>query len=116
MRDPDPEKLFLSAGRHRERQVNGLVDHALILADLDHERVAEAFQSLTCAWMAGATLLGLTLNALLHWTWADPVAALLIREPFISFHSFVIGYCNNGHKLKLTTESIDDVVKDIQCQ
>jgi divalent metal cation (Fe/Co/Zn/Cd) transporter len=39
---------------------------------------AEAFQSLTCAWMAGATLLGLTLNALFHWTWADPAAALLI--------------------------------------
>jgi divalent metal cation (Fe/Co/Zn/Cd) transporter len=38
---------------------------------------AEAFQSLTCAWMAGATLLGLALNALFHWTWADPLAAML---------------------------------------
>jgi divalent metal cation (Fe/Co/Zn/Cd) transporter len=39
---------------------------------------AEAFQSFTCAWMAAATLFGLGLNALFHWTWADPVAALLI--------------------------------------
>ena len=38
---------------------------------------AEAFQSLTCAWMAGATLLGLGLNALFHWAWADPLAGIL---------------------------------------
>lgn len=38
---------------------------------------AEAFQSLICAWMAGATLVGLALNALFHWAWADPLAALL---------------------------------------
>ena len=39
---------------------------------------ADAFQSLTCAWLAGTTFLGLALNSLFHWTWADPVAALLL--------------------------------------
>lgn len=38
---------------------------------------AEAFQSLTCAWLAASTLLGLALNLVFHWSWADPVAALL---------------------------------------
>ncbi len=44
---------------------------------------AEAFQSLTCAWVAGSTLLGLMLNALFHWSWADPVAALLFVPAII---------------------------------
>ena len=44
---------------------------------------AEAFQSLTCAWLAASTLLGLVLNALFHWTWADPAAALLFVPAII---------------------------------
>ncbi len=44
---------------------------------------AEAFQSVTCAWLAGTTLLGLALNALFHWKWADPTAALLFTPVII---------------------------------
>lgn len=44
---------------------------------------AEAFQSLTCAWLAASTLLGLILNMLFHWSWADPLAAILFVPAII---------------------------------
>ena len=37
---------------------------------------ADAHETVICAWLSGTTLLGLGLNALLGWWWADPVAAL----------------------------------------
>jgi divalent metal cation (Fe/Co/Zn/Cd) transporter len=39
---------------------------------------ADAFETITCAWLSLTTLLGLTLNALLGWWWADPAAALAL--------------------------------------
>lgn len=38
----------------------------------------DAACSITCAYMAGTLLAGLVLNALLHWWWADSVAALAL--------------------------------------
>ena len=38
---------------------------------------ADAVQSATCAYLAGLTLAGLALNALLHIRWVDPLAALV---------------------------------------
>lgn len=40
--------------------------------------VAEAKETLACAWLSVALLLGLAANALAGWWWADPVAALLM--------------------------------------
>jgi divalent metal cation (Fe/Co/Zn/Cd) transporter len=40
--------------------------------------VADSNQTLLCTYMSAALLLGLGLNALLGWWWADPVAGLLI--------------------------------------
>lgn len=37
----------------------------------------DAASSLTCAYMAGTVLIGLILNTLLHWWWAENIAALL---------------------------------------
>ena len=37
---------------------------------------ADAHETIVCAWLSATTLLGLGLNALLGWWWADPVAAL----------------------------------------
>ena len=37
----------------------------------------DAASSFTCAYMAGAVLLGVGLNAIFHWWWAEDVAALL---------------------------------------
>jgi divalent metal cation (Fe/Co/Zn/Cd) transporter len=38
--------------------------------------VAEAKQTLFCTYLSGILLSGLVLNALLGWSWADPIAAL----------------------------------------
>ena len=39
---------------------------------------ADAFETIFCAWLALATLVGLALNAALGWWWADPAAALVL--------------------------------------
>jgi divalent metal cation (Fe/Co/Zn/Cd) transporter len=40
--------------------------------------VADSKQTLLCTYLSAALLVGLTLNALFGWHWADPVAALVI--------------------------------------
>ncbi|MFW2513500.1 cation transporter [Demequina sp. SO4-13] len=40
--------------------------------------VADARQLIICSYLSAALLVGLTLNALLGWWWADPLAALFI--------------------------------------
>lgn len=44
--------------------------------------VADAAETFVCAYLSFALLLGLALNALMGWWWADPVAGLLMI-PFI---------------------------------
>lgn len=39
---------------------------------------ADAVQTLACWWLSAAVLVGVGLNALLGWWWADPLAALVI--------------------------------------
>jgi divalent metal cation (Fe/Co/Zn/Cd) transporter len=49
-----------------------------IAARLDSAALrGDAASSFTCGYMAGAVLLGVGLNALLHWWWAEDVASLL---------------------------------------
>ncbi len=40
--------------------------------------VADSKQTLICAWLSAVLLVGLGLNSLFGWTWADPLAALVI--------------------------------------
>lgn len=40
--------------------------------------IADSKQTLLCAYLSGALLLGLVLNATLGWNWADSIAALVI--------------------------------------
>ncbi|GAA3324739.1 cation transporter [Paeniglutamicibacter sulfureus] len=40
--------------------------------------VADSRQTLLCTYLSGVLLLGLVLNSALGWSWADPVAALVI--------------------------------------
>ncbi|WP_363326117.1 cation transporter [uncultured Pseudokineococcus sp.] len=40
--------------------------------------VADSKQTLLCTYLSGVLLVGLLLNSLLGWTWADPLAALVI--------------------------------------
>ena len=37
---------------------------------------ADAHETIVCAWLSATTLVGLALNAVLGWWWADPVSAL----------------------------------------
>ena len=39
---------------------------------------ADAYETIACAWLSFTTLAGLTLNAVLGWDWADPLAALVL--------------------------------------
>lgn len=40
--------------------------------------VADSKQTLICAYLSAALLVGLVLNAVFGWAWADPLAALVI--------------------------------------
>jgi divalent metal cation (Fe/Co/Zn/Cd) transporter len=40
--------------------------------------IADAAETMVCAYLSFTLLLGLTLNALLGWWWADPAAALIM--------------------------------------
>lgn len=40
--------------------------------------VADSQQTLLCSYLSGALLVGLLLNSLFGWSWADPVVALII--------------------------------------
>jgi divalent metal cation (Fe/Co/Zn/Cd) transporter len=40
--------------------------------------VSESRQTELCAWLSGVVLVGLGLNALFGWWWADPIAALAV--------------------------------------
>jgi divalent metal cation (Fe/Co/Zn/Cd) transporter len=39
---------------------------------------ADAYETIACAWLSLTTLVGLLLNAVFGWWWADPLAALAI--------------------------------------
>lgn len=39
---------------------------------------ADAYEAITCIWLSVTTFIGLGLNAWLGWSWADPLAALLV--------------------------------------
>jgi divalent metal cation (Fe/Co/Zn/Cd) transporter len=40
--------------------------------------VADSKQTLLCTYLSGVLLVGLALNSLIGWSWADPIAALVI--------------------------------------
>jgi divalent metal cation (Fe/Co/Zn/Cd) transporter len=48
---------------------------------------ADAFETITCAGLSATTLAGLAVNFALGWTWADPLAALLL-VPMIAREGF----------------------------
>src|SRR3989454_11341734 len=95
----DSARLLLT-GRRPESSLIGIVLTALSLiampllaraklrvADALGSRAlrADAHETIVCAWLSFTTLLGLALNAVLGWWWADPVAALamvplIVRE------------------------------------
>jgi divalent metal cation (Fe/Co/Zn/Cd) transporter len=61
--------VMLWLARAKRRAATALGSRAL---------AADAFQTTACWWLSIAALGGLGLNALWHWWWADPVAALVM--------------------------------------
>jgi divalent metal cation (Fe/Co/Zn/Cd) transporter len=59
--------LSLAYGKHR---VGNKIQNAVLLT--------EGKVTLVDAYLAGAVLIGITLNAALGWWWADPLAGLVI--------------------------------------
>ena len=39
---------------------------------------ADAYETVACAWLSFTTLVGLVLNSVFGWNWADPLAALVL--------------------------------------
>ncbi|MEV7847284.1 cation transporter [Streptomyces cyaneofuscatus] len=83
----------LAGDGEAERSVTGIALAALSLAIMPFlsaaqrragrelgsaSAVADAKQTLLCTYLSAVLLVGLLLNALLSWSWADPVAALAI--------------------------------------
>ncbi len=65
---------------------------------------ADGIQTLACFWLSVATFVGLALNAALGWTWADPLAALvlvplIIKEGSSAWRGEGCG-CAGGHACK----------------
>ncbi|MFD3970673.1 cation transporter [Streptomyces cyaneofuscatus] len=83
----------LAGGGEADRSLTGIVIAALSLAIMPFlsaaqrragrelgsaSAVADSKQTLLCTYLSAVLLVGLLLNALLGWSWADPVAALAI--------------------------------------
>lgn len=85
--------LSLSGATEAEHSTVGIVLAAVSLAVMpflslaqrragrelgSRSAVADSRQTLLCTYLSGVLLLGLVLNSTLGWSWADPVAALVI--------------------------------------
>ncbi|MFF9147185.1 cation transporter [Streptomyces sp. NPDC014861] len=88
----DAVRALVSTGE-AERSIPGIVIAALSLAVMPFlsaaqrkagrelgsaSAVADSKQTLLCTYLSAVLLLGLVLNATLGWSWADPLAALVI--------------------------------------
>ncbi len=71
-----------------------------VAADLNsHALVADSRQTDLCAYLSAVLLVGLALNALFGWWWADPIAALIMvpiiaREGFEAWRGEVCEDCH----------------------
>ena len=83
----------LAGGREADHSTIGLVLAGVSLAIMpalsygqrragrelgSRSAVADSKQTLLCSYLSGVLLLGLALNSLFGWSWADPLAALVI--------------------------------------
>lgn len=83
----------LTAAEHAEQSTVGIVLAAVsllvmpLLSDAQRRAgrelgsasaVADSQQTLLCTYLSGVLLVGLLLNALFGWSWADPIVALII--------------------------------------
>lgn len=77
----------------------------------------EGTQNLLCAWLAGAVLVGLALNALWSWWWVDPlialgVAGVAIREGLAAWRGEGCGCVDLPSEASVCC---DDVCNEAEC-
>lgn len=81
--------------------------------------VADSYQTMMCTYLSAALLIGLIVNWLFGWSWADSLAALIIaffafREGMKAFHGDAC--CASGaHNLTSTCEEEDSSCQDDCC-
>jgi len=73
---------------------------------------ADAVQSATCAYLAAVTLAGLSVNALFHVQWFDPLAALvalplILREGVAAWRGATCGCCLHFSADRIERAAID---------
>ena len=76
--DPLPIGIALAAASLVVMPVLSLAQRRAGRAIGSLSAVADSKQTLLCTYLSAALLVGLTLNALFGWSWADPLAALAI--------------------------------------
>ena len=80
IRDPEPSPvgIVLAAVSLAVMPVLSLIERRTGAELGSASAVADSKQTLLCAYLSAALLVGLLLNQMLGWTWADAVAALVI--------------------------------------
>jgi divalent metal cation (Fe/Co/Zn/Cd) transporter len=76
--DPSPVGIALAATSLCVMPVLSLAQRRTGKALHSNAVVADSTQTLLCSYLSAVLLVGLGLNALLGWDWADPVAGLVI--------------------------------------
>jgi divalent metal cation (Fe/Co/Zn/Cd) transporter len=76
--EPSPVGIVLAAVSLAVMPVLSLLERRTGTELGSASAVADSKQTLLCAYLSAALLVGLLLNALLGWAWADAVAALVI--------------------------------------
>lgn len=76
--EPSPVGIVLAAVSLAVMPVLSLIERRTGTELGSASAVADSKQTLLCAYLSAALLVGLLLNSLLGWTWADAVAALVI--------------------------------------
>lgn len=79
-REPDPSRIGIALTIISLIFMPVLAKAKLKIAGQSGSRAlrADAYETIACAWLSLTTLVGLILNAVFGWWWADPVAALVL--------------------------------------
>jgi divalent metal cation (Fe/Co/Zn/Cd) transporter len=61
---------------------------------------ADAYETITCAWLSVTTLVGVLLTTAFGWWWADPVAAVLLMPLIVreGLEAWRGGECEHDHE------------------
>lgn len=75
--------------------------------------VADGTQTMLCAWLSAALLVGLLLNAMLGWSWADPVVGLVIAV--VAAREGVQAWRGRGCCAPISTPTLGSVGESCGC-